>query len=111
MISTVLDIDGTAAPPRRNGELAFDEPWQSRAFGLTMALVDEGRIEWEEFRQRLIAKIAQWEVAATPSDEYSYWERWLQALHELLGELDICESAQLDERASAFAARPHGHDH
>lgn len=26
--------------PRRNGELAFDEPWQTRAFGLAAAVVE-----------------------------------------------------------------------
>ena len=37
-----LDVDGPAAPPRSNGELVFAEPWESRAFGLAMALNDAG---------------------------------------------------------------------
>ena len=37
-----LDSDGPAAPPRRNGELAFEAPWESRLFGVTMALVRSG---------------------------------------------------------------------
>jgi hypothetical protein len=30
----LLDVDGIADPPRRNGELIFEAPWQSRVFGL-----------------------------------------------------------------------------
>jgi hypothetical protein len=37
-----LDVEGPAAPPRSNGELAFAAPWESRAFGLAMALHDGG---------------------------------------------------------------------
>mgnify|MGYP000392023945 CR=1 FL=1 len=42
--AAVLDIDGPAAPPRSNGELVFAEPWESRAFGLAMALNAGGAI-------------------------------------------------------------------
>ena len=56
--SAVLDVDGPAAPPRSNGELVFAEPWESRAFGLALALHDGGAFEWEDFRQQLIATIA-----------------------------------------------------
>ena len=39
-----LDEDGAAAPPRENGELAFSAPWEGRLFGLTMTLVEAGRL-------------------------------------------------------------------
>ena len=52
-----LDLDGPAAPPRRNGELVFEAPWESRLFGLTMALHEAGAFSWDEFRSRLIAEI------------------------------------------------------
>src|SRR5262249_16430015 len=44
---------GPAAPPRDNGELVFAAPWESRAFGLALALNEAGLIDWEEFRQAL----------------------------------------------------------
>ena len=34
----LLDSSGPAAPPRDNGELVFAAPWESRAFGLALAL-------------------------------------------------------------------------
>ena len=50
-------LTGDAAVPRRNGELVFDEPWQSRAFGLAVGLAERGVFDWEEFRTRLITAV------------------------------------------------------
>ncbi|HEY2194661.1 MAG TPA: nitrile hydratase accessory protein [Actinomycetospora sp.] len=76
-MSVPLDLDGPAAPPRSNGELVFAAPWESRAFGLVLTLVDAGRFTYEEFRGRLIARIG--EDPAAP-----YWESWLAGLEDLL---------------------------
>ncbi len=46
------------APPRRNGELTFDAPWQARAFGLCLALLEREQLEWSDFRPYLVAAIA-----------------------------------------------------
>ena len=43
--------DGPAALPRRNGELVFQAPWESRAFGVAIALHDAGAIDYEAFRR------------------------------------------------------------
>jgi len=64
--------------PRRNGELAFDAPWQSRVFGLAAAVVDHAfGGNREPFRQQLI-KV----VAAEP--DRPYWESWTAALEALV---------------------------
>jgi hypothetical protein len=45
--------------PRRNGELAFDAPWQSTAFALAAAVIEHAfGGDREPFRQQLIAAIA-----------------------------------------------------
>ena len=78
MKTDLLDVDGSAAPPRRNGELVFDAPWQSRVFGLAAAIVDtcfDG--DREPFRRQLIAAIA-----AEP--ERPYWDSWTAALQALV---------------------------
>jgi hypothetical protein len=82
--------------PRRNGELAFDAPWQARVFGLAAVLV-ETRFDgdWEPFRQRLIAAIAADE--ARP-----YWESWTSALEDLLLGARLVSSGDL----SSLAAPP-----
>ena len=80
-MSLELDVDGPAAPPRSNGELVFDAPWEARVFGLAAAVV-ETRFggDREPFRQHLIAAIA-----ADP--DRPYWESWTAALENLAEEL------------------------
>jgi len=64
--------------PRRNGELAFDAPWQSTVFALTAAVVDHAfGGDREPFRQQLIKA-----VAAEPGRPY--WESWTAALEALV---------------------------
>jgi nitrile hydratase accessory protein len=106
-----LDIEGPAAPPRSNGELVFAEPWEGRAFGLTMALVHGGTISYEEFRSALIERIGAEEVASPPEERFSYYRCWLQALEQVLGEAGLVSARDVGERSVAFAHRPTGHDH
>ncbi len=105
-----LDEDGAAAPPRENGELAFAAPWESRLFGLTMALVEGGQLEWEAFRGRLIARIADWETGSR-DETWDYWQRWREALEDSLDGAGLIGGSEIDGRARRLAARPHGHDH
>ena len=101
----VLDVYGPASPPRSNGELVFAEPWESRAFGLALALHDGGAFEWEDFRQELIATIAVWD------GPWSYYECWLVALESVLTARGVVSPAEVDHRALSLAMRPAGHDH
>ena len=103
-----LDIEGPAAPPRSNGELVFAAPWESRAFGLAMALHDGGLFEWEAFRQQLIAAVARAEAAG---GEFSYYRCWLEALQTLLDLEGLVDVASVEERTAELACRPVGHDH
>ncbi len=110
-----LDIEGPAAPPRANGELVFTAPWQSRLFATTMRLHETGRIEWETFRQGLIAQIADHEQAigdTQAADEQSdYWGCWQRALEALLDQVELVSTSALSTTAGQLAARPPGHDH
>ena len=64
--------------PRRNGELVFDAPWESRAFGLAAAYLDASGQDWATFRNHLMAAIADL------PDETPYYEAWVVALDRLL---------------------------
>jgi nitrile hydratase accessory protein len=97
------DLDGALSPPRDNGEIAFAAPWERRAFGLAVALCRSGTCEWESFRRRLIARIAE-------DEERPYWESWAAALEDLVTTSALAP-ADVDDRFSALLARPHGHDH
>ncbi len=86
----LLDVDGVAAPPRRNGELVFEAPWQSRVFGLCAAIVEtcfDG--DREPFRRQLIAAIA-----ADP--ERPYWDCWTIALERLVLEAGLIDELAID---------------
>ena len=108
----LLDVDGPAAPPRSNGELVFTAPWESRTFGLAMALADQGVFEWETFRQALIARIARFEAAHPDGAGWSYWACWTDALQDVLtGGNRVLADAEVHGRLDELAARPAGYDH
>jgi hypothetical protein len=52
-----VDLDGPAAPPRHNGELVFEAPWQGRAFGLCLAVLEREGLTWDDFRPHLVAAL------------------------------------------------------
>ncbi len=64
--------------PRHNGELVFEAPWESRAFGLAAAYLGGRGEDWDRFRHTLMAAIAD-----LPPDT-PYYEAWLTALERLL---------------------------
>ena len=100
---------GAKALPRRNGELVFEAPWESRAFGVAVALHDAGAIDFERFRAHLIAEIAE---HGTNTEAEGYYEHWLDALQQLLLEEGVVSEPELDARAATIANEwAHDHDH
>jgi nitrile hydratase accessory protein len=65
------------APPRDNGELVFDAPWQARAFAIALATVERTGLPWDAFRLRLIDAIA--DEPGRP-----YYDSWVVALEALV---------------------------
>ena len=98
-MTPTLDVEGPAAPPRDNGELAFEHPWQGRMFATTMALCEGGRVDYAAFRDRLID-----EIGRRSTDDY--WPSWQDALEATLEAKGLCDPAELGARSAAFAA-PH----
>jgi len=86
--AAVTEMTGAAAPPRRNGELVFEAPWQGRAFGMAIAVVQRLGLEWKDFQQRLIAAIA-----AHP--ERPYYDCWVAALEQLVLDYGVVERGEL----------------
>jgi nitrile hydratase accessory protein len=95
----IADMTGAAAMPRRNGELVFAEPWQGRAFGMAVALSEQGAFTWDEFRQTLIAQVA---MAERAPGSFEYYEVWLATFERLLAEKGIVSSGELDESTFQF---------
>jgi nitrile hydratase accessory protein len=105
-----LAVSGPAAPPRANGELVFEAPWESHVFGVTIALYEAGCFEWRAFQKSLIEAVGRWEAEHPADEDYRYYERWAEALESLLEDEGIVSVDAIDERAAALALRPAGHD-
>ena len=96
----ISNMTGSAALPRRNGELVFDEPWEGRAFGLAVALNESGIYDWPDFSERLVEE--------TASDEQQgryglYYQRWVRALERLALDQSLITPTELDARTQALA--------
>jgi nitrile hydratase accessory protein len=95
----VTDMTGPAAMPRKNGELVFAEPWQGRAFGMAVALSEQGAFAWEEFRQELIAQVA---AAEQRGGRFEYYEVWLATFERLLAAKGLVSGAEVEECTFQF---------
>jgi nitrile hydratase accessory protein len=105
-------MTGSAALPRKNGELVFQSPWESKTFGMAIALHEKGFYEWDEFREALIAEIKRWESRSTAKDrKWNYYERWLSSLEEVLVKKGIVSRKELDRRAREFEKGLRNHRH
>lgn len=93
-------------------EPTFAAPWQARAFGVTVALYENGSgFDWSAFQERLID-----EIEATPTEadgvdcgdadatERTYYEQWQAALERLLVTQTDLDAETVDARAAEFAS-------
>ena len=90
-------MTGEAALPRQNGELVFDAQWQGRVLGMALALVEQWGLDWDEFRTRLISAID-----ADPTRPY--YESWTAALTDLVVDLGLAGTDEVDSRAAHVEA-------
>jgi nitrile hydratase accessory protein len=95
--SAVSGMTGPAAPPRRNGELVFEAPWQGRVFGMALGVVERLGLQWKDFQERLIA-------ASAARPDAPYYDCWVAALERLL--LDHGVLTDVDMKSAQHAARP-----
>jgi nitrile hydratase accessory protein len=102
-----------AATAAEHEEAVFAEPWEARAFALALTLSAGGKFSWDEFRDRLIAEIAQADAAAvndaqveSDSPRGQYYKCWLAALEKLLREKALLNGEEIERRADAIAASP-----
>jgi nitrile hydratase accessory protein len=96
----IADMQGPAALPRKNGELIFEAPWEARAFGLAVALNEQRRYPWAEFRSRLEAELAASRERDTPAD---YYERWLASFETMLVEKGVLRRGEIEVRTAELA--------
>lgn len=100
-------------PAGRPGDLAFDEPWEIRAFALAVSAHKAGQFDWPQFQGALIASIAAWEkenpLLNGPS--WSYYEHWVAALESVLGGQGVLQQEVLEDRTREVLATPANRNH
>jgi nitrile hydratase accessory protein len=89
-VSRLATVDrelGADTPlPRDNGELVFEEPWQGRALGMGVVVLERTGASWAEFRRHLVAAIAAHPPREGESEATAYYTAWLDAVEALLAE-------------------------
>ena len=104
----ITKMDEFVAVPRKNGELQFEAPWEARAFGLAVALHEEGAYEWGSFSGRLAEEIGR---AEQSGEDSNYYERWLKALQNMAVKNGLLSEEEIEAKASEVARVDDHHDH
>ena len=74
-------------PLGSDGDPFFAEPWEARVFALVVSAYQQGRFEWKDFQQLLIAEISHSEMHSEPKSYYLNWAIAAEKLFESLGSL------------------------
>lgn len=86
MMDSILATPGL---PKRANAPVFNEPWEARAFAITLKLHERGLFTWTEWSAALAQEI---ELAQQRGDQdlgNTYYIHWLQALEKLLAQRSI----------------------
>jgi nitrile hydratase accessory protein len=84
-------------------EPVFSEPWQARAFAMTVALNERGIFSWTEWAEMLGAELKSGD---------DYYDCWLRALEKLLIAKGAASAREIGDITAAWHraahATPHG---
>ncbi|MFE7423725.1 nitrile hydratase accessory protein [Rhodococcus sp. NPDC057529] len=97
--------------PRHSGEMAFNHPWEIRAFSIATALHAQGSFRWDQFQSGLIESIRTWEAEHHTTGDWDYYERWLLALEGLVESLGLVEASELEVRTHEVLSTPANRNH
>lgn len=73
--------------PLDAGSPVFNEPWEARAFAMTLALHERGVFTWSQWADALARQIAQARDAGDADLGDTYYQHWLRALESLVKSL------------------------
>jgi nitrile hydratase accessory protein len=90
----------------------FAEPWQAKAFALTLQLHEAGHFTWREWADTLGEVLEEAGINEPSDDGTGYYRHWLTALERLT---DVKQLSTSGERATrkqawktAYQTTPHG---
>jgi nitrile hydratase accessory protein len=73
--------------PLDGDSLVFNEPWEARAFAMTLALHERGVFTWPQWTEALSRQISQARAAGDADLGDTYYQHWLRALESLVSAL------------------------
>lgn len=90
----------------------FKQPWEAQAFGLVVALHEQGAFSWEEWAAALSTQITLAQEQGDPDLGDTYYQHWLAALEKVVSEKNLSSvsevASRVDEWRSAYVNTPHG---
>jgi nitrile hydratase accessory protein len=98
--------------PRDADGPVFREPWEARAFAMTVAFQEGGVFTWGEWAETLGAEIKAAQGAGDPDTGATYYHHWLAALERLVTAKGVTDRTMLaryhDAWDRAADRTPHG---
>jgi nitrile hydratase accessory protein len=97
------------SPP--DDEPVFAEPWQARAFAMTLKLSEKGCFTWNEWATALARELKSVAERGEVDDGSRYYDHWLKALETLVVAKGLTDTVALIERKEAWSASYHRTPH
>lgn len=98
--------------PRDADGPVFREPWQAKAFAITLALHSRGVFTWPEWAAVLAEQIKRAQAGGDPDRGDTYYLHWLATLERMVAEKGLGDAKSLQRYHDAWdhaADRtPHG---
>ncbi|MDA1371114.1 MAG: nitrile hydratase accessory protein [Proteobacteria bacterium] len=90
----------------------FSAPWEAQAFGLVIALHEQGLFNWDEWARQLSQQISLAQAEGDPDLGDTYYQHWLRALEQLLELKGLANYQEIGDVAAlwreAYLHTPHG---
>lgn len=101
------DLKKTPHLPHDEGGPVFNEPWEAKAFAMTLDLHRRGIFEWTEWCDALSAEIKAAQADGDPDLGDTYYLHWLGALEKLIAGKNVTDMATLIAAKEDWKAADH----
>jgi len=106
------EVQETPLIPKDEEGPVFKEPWQARAFAMTLKMAEANIFTWGEWCKALSGEIRIAQAGGDPDLGDTYYMHWLGALEKLIVAKQVSSDdklqATLEDWRAADHARAHG---
>ena len=97
--------------PRDDEGPVFNEPWEAKAFALTLGLYERGLFTWPEWADALTREIAAAQAGGDADLGDTYYRHWLRALESLVARKGAASADELARCGRAWEEAAHRTPH